>query len=259
VQITTIGRAGLYDAADVRAAFLPAADVHLAPTVLLTAENTHNTSGGRVFPFDRLAAAAAAARELGLRMHLDGARLFNAEVASGIPAARWAALFDTVAFCFSKGLGAPVGSVLCGPRESMLRARRVRKMLGGGMRQAGILAAGALFALEHHVERLAADHVNARRLADGMAKIGLAVEGACETNMVMFRVPGRAVDAVGSAGDVLPFLRAMLRRRLLINPIAPGLFRAVTHLDLTADDVEDALGRLEEALAELRGASAATS
>ena len=260
VQITTIGRAGLYDAADVRAAFVPSADVHLAPTVLLTAENTHNTSGGRVFPFERLAAAAAAARELGLRTHLDGARLFNAEVASGIPAARWAAPFDTVAFCFSKGLGAPVGSVLCGTRESMLRARRVRKMLGGGMRQAGILAAGALFALEHHVERLAADHTNARRLADGIAKIGLAVEGACETNMVMFRLParaGRAVEPAGSVGDVLPLLRAMQRRKLLINPIAPGLFRAVTHLDLAADDVEDALGRLEEALAELRGAGAA--
>ena len=243
VQIATIGRDGLYAAADVRAAFVPALNVHLAPTTLLAAENTHNSSGGRVFPFERLAAAAEAAHELGLRTHLDGARLLNAEVASGIPAARWAASFDTVAFCFSKGLGAPVGSILCGTREDVQRARRLRKMLGGGMRQAGVLAAAALFALENHVERLVVDHTNARRLAEGMAKLGLAVDGVPETNMLMFRLSDSAA---------LAFLRVTQKRKLLINPMSPGRFRAVTHLDVTAGDVEDALGRLEEALVELR-------
>ena len=256
VQIATIGREGSYDAAEVRAAFVPATNVHLAPTTLLAAENTHNASGGRVFPFERLSAAAAAAAELGLRTHLDGARLFNAEVASGIPAARWAALFDTVAFCFSKGLGAPVGSVLCGAREAIERARRLRKMLGGGMRQAGILAAAALFALENHVERLAVDHANARRLAEGLTKLGLAVDAPPQTNMVVFRLPERSARSAGSgvesAGDTLRFLRAIQQRELLINPISPGQFRAVTHLDLTADDVEEAVGRLDEAWTELR-------
>jgi threonine aldolase len=245
VQIATIGRDGFFDAADVRAAFVPATNVHLAPTTLLAAENTHNSSGGRVVPFDRLAGAAEAAHEVGLRTHLDGARLLNAEVASGIPAARWAAPFDTVAFCFSKGLGAPVGSVLCGTGEAVLRARRLRKMLGGGMRQAGILAAAALFALENHVERLAVDHANARRLAEGMAKLGLAVDGVPQTNMAIFRL---------QASEALGFQRVTQRRDLLINPISPGRFRAVTHLDVSADDVEDALGRLEEAMAELRTA-----
>ena len=123
VQITTIGSGGLFDADDVRAAVLPDTNVHFAPTSLLAVENTHNSSGGRVFPLAQLEAATAAARARGLRTHLDGARLFNAEVASGIDAARWAASFDTLSFCFSKGLGAPVGSVLCGSREAIAFAR----------------------------------------------------------------------------------------------------------------------------------------
>lgn len=241
VQIATIGAAGRYTAADLRAAVVPAADPHLAPTTLLVAEDTHNASGGRVFPLAALHEAVGAAHELGLRAHLDGARLFDAEVASGVPAARIAAPFDTLAFCFSKGLGAPVGSVLCGTREAILRARRVRKRLGGGMRQAGMLAAAALHALEHHVERLAQDHAHARRLARGIAELGLRVAPEPETNMVLFEVP-----------DTMAFLRATRARDLLVNPIEPGRFRAVTHLDVSSDDVEDALGRLAEALAELR-------
>jgi len=241
VQIATIGAGGLFTAADVRKGFVPASDVHLAPTTLLAAENTHNAGGGRVFPLEALHEAVAAARELGMRAHLDGARLFNAEVASGVPAATIAAPFDTVAFCFSKGLGAPVGSVLCGSREAIARARRLRKMLGGGMRQAGVLAAAALHALEHHVARLAEDHANARRLAEGLAKLGLRVDPEPETNMVMF-----AVD------DTMGFLRATRARGLLVNPIEPGRFRAVTHLDVSAADVEEALERIAEALAERR-------
>jgi threonine aldolase len=242
VQIATIGAAGLYSADDVRAHYVPATNVHLAPTTLLVAEDTHNGAGGRVFPVESLHEAVQAAQDLGMRAHLDGARLFDAEVASGVPAASIAAPFDTVAFCFSKGLGAPVGSVLCGPSEAIERARRVRKMLGGGMRQAGVLAAAALHALEHHVERLADDHAKARRLGEGIAKLGLRVDPEPETNMVMFEVP-----------DTMGFLRVTRARDLLVNPTGPGRFRAVTHLDVSPADVEDALGRLAEALAELRG------
>jgi threonine aldolase len=233
VQIATIGSGGLFDADDVRAALVPATNVHWAPTTLLAAENTHNTSGGRVFPLDRLEAACAVAREAGLATHLDGARLFNAEVATGVPAARWAAPFDTVAFCFSKGLGAPVGSVLCGSSEAIARARRLRKMLGGGMRQAGVIAAAALFALERHVERLAQDHANARRLAEGLQKLGLPVDPWPETNMVFFRV-----------ADTLAFLRGAQERAVLVLPLDPGRFRAVTHLDVSTADVDEAIERL---------------
>jgi threonine aldolase len=241
VQIATIGAAGLFTSADVRAAYVPPGNVHLAPTTLLVAEDTHNGAGGRVFPVETLHEAVRAAQDLGLRTHLDGARIFDAEVASGVPAARIAEPFDTVAFCFSKGLGAPVGSVLCGSHDAIQRARRLRKLLGGGMRQAGVLAAAALYALEHHVERLAEDHARARRLGEGIAKLGLHVDPEPETNMVMFEVT-----------DTMGFLRVTRARNLLVNPTAPGRFRAVTHLDVSAADVEDALGRLEEALAELR-------
>jgi threonine aldolase len=241
VQIATIGAAGRYTADDVRAHYVPPTNVHLAPTTLLVAEDTHNGAGGRVFPVDGLHEAVRAAQDLGMRAHLDGARLFDAEVASGVPAAHIVEPFDTVAFCFSKGLGAPVGSVLCGTRDAIDRARRLRKMLGGGMRQAGVLAAAALHALEHHVERLAEDHAKARRLGEGIAKLGLRVEPEPETNMLMFEVP-----------DTMGFLRVTRARDLLVNPTGPGRFRAVTHLDVSPDDVDDALGRLEEALAELR-------
>ncbi len=241
VQITTIGTAGCFDADAVRAAYVPASNVHLAPTTLLVAEDTHNGAGGRIFPLAMLQGAVGAAQDLGMRTHLDGARLFDAEVASGVPAARIAERFDTVAFCFSKGLGAPVGSVLCGDEATILRARRLRKMLGGGMRQAGVLAAAALYALEHHVDRLAEDHVQARRLAEGIEKLELSVHPAPETNMVMFDV-----------ADTLGFLRATRARDLWINPTGPGRFRAVTHLDVGYADVDEAVARLEEALAELR-------
>ena len=241
VQVRTLGAGGFFGADDVRAAIDPP-DAHFAPTALVALENTHNASGGRVFPFDVLKGVAEVAREHGLRLHLDGARLFNAEVASGIAASSWAAPFDSVSFCFSKGLGAPVGSVVCGSRELIERAHRLRKLLGGGMRQVGILGAAALYALTHHVERLAQDHANARRLADGLLKLGLDVAPPPETNMVMFRVP-----------DLAAFVRATRARELLINPIDAERMRAVTHLDVDADDVEDALGRVEEALRELRG------
>ncbi|MDJ0865428.1 MAG: GntG family PLP-dependent aldolase [Myxococcota bacterium] len=242
VQLQPIGGGGLFGAADVRGA-IAIPDVHLPPTRLLMAENTHNASGGRVFPLEALEAACAAAREAGLRTHLDGARLWNAEIATGVPAACWATSFDSVACCFSKGLGAPVGSALCGDAAWIEAARRVRKQLGGGMRQAGILAAAALHALEHHVDRLAADHEHARLLAAGLAKLGLDVEGEPETNMVVF-----------ACADTAGFVRETRARGVWINPVAVGRFRAVTHLDVGRADVDEALGRVAAALEALGAA-----
>jgi threonine aldolase len=232
VQIQTIGSGGLFDADDVAAAVSPD-EQHFAPTTLVAVENTHNTGGGRVFPLERIRAVASAAREHGLALHLDGARLFNAVVATGVPAHVFAAEFDTVTFCLSKGLGAPVGSLVCASAELVRRIHRARKLLGGGMRQVGMLAGAGLYALEHHVERLAEDHANAARLAEGLAERGYEIVGKPETNMVYFRVR-----------DPLRFLRETRGRGVWINPIGHGLFRAVTHLDVSADDVADALTRL---------------
>jgi len=240
VQVQTIGQDGLFGPDDVLAA-LPPHDHHYAPVTTVAIENTHNYSGGRVFPFDHVRAIAAAARERGLKLHFDGARLWNAVVASGIPAARWADGFDSVAFCLSKGLGAPVGSLVCGSAAFVDRVHRIRKMLGGGMRQAGVLAAAGLNALEHHVDRLAEDHRNARRLADGLADLGLEVDPP-QTNMVRFR-----------GADVGRLWSALLERDVLVNPVDRRTFRAVTHLDVTAEDIDDALGRVGEALGAVRG------
>lgn len=219
--------------ADIEAAIKPD-DPHFAPTRLLCLENTWN---GRVLPQDYLDAATALAHRRGLATHLDGARLFNAVVASGTAPARLVQGFDSVSVCFSKGLGAPVGSALVATRDLVARARRVRKMLGGGLRQAGVLAAAALYALDHHVERLAEDHANARLLADGLQGLpGVHVETP-QTNMVFLDVdPARAEAVV-----------ARLRERGLLST---GLYRLrlVTHLDLSRADVERAVAILREVL-----------
>ena len=223
--------------ADIEAAIKPD-DPHYARTRLLTLENTW---GGKVLPPAYVQQATALVRARGLATHLDGARLFNAAVASGGPAptaARaLAAPFDTVSVCFSKGLGAPVGSALCGPRELIARARRVRKMLGGGLRQAGVLAAAALHALDHHVERLADDHANARRLAEGLQGLpGVMVEPP-QTNIVFVDLdPARAGGAVERARAAGVLCTGLYRLRL------------VTHLDVSADDVERAIAVLRRCL-----------
>ncbi|HEY0818689.1 MAG TPA: low-specificity L-threonine aldolase [Rhizobacter sp.] len=215
--------------ADIEAAIKPD-DPHFARTRLLCLENT---LGGRALPLDYMADATALARRHGLATHLDGARLFNAAVALQVPAIDIARHFDSISVCFSKGLGAPVGSALCGSREVIERARRVRKMLGGGMRQAGVLAAAALHALEHHVERLAEDHALALRLADGLRGIpGLIVEPP-ETNMVFVDVdPARA--------------KALLDHLKSQGVLATGLYRLrfVTHLDVDAAGVNHAIATL---------------
>jgi len=233
--VRSIGRGGFFDADEVRAAVTPD-EGHFPTTRTLAFENTHNRGGGKVLPLVQLRAAAEAGRACGLSLHLDGARLFNAVVATGVPAADWAEPFDTVCFCLSKGLGAPVGSLVCGSRAQIAKVHRLRKRLGGGMRQAGMLAAAGLHALEHHIERLADDHANARRLAAGLRERGFHVEQEPDTNMVFFRV---------SEADA--FSAALTSRELRINAAAPGRFRAVTHLDVGPDDIDDALHRIDDA------------
>ena len=210
-------------------------DGHYVRTRLVCLENTHNRGGGRAHPIEQVAAISARARGQGLAVHLDGARLMNAVVASGVPAAVWAGHFDTVSVCFSKGLGAPVGSALAGSAESIRKAHRLRKVLGGGMRQAGVIAAAALFALDHHVDRLADDHRNARTLADAVEDTdGLRLEsGPVETNLVWIEVD----PALGTALDVAARLR---EDGILVSALGPQVLRACTHLDVSGEQVERA-------------------
>jgi threonine aldolase len=208
---------------------------HLVRTRLVCLENTHNRGSGRIQPYKVVESICDWAHENGLRTHLDGARLFNAAVASGIAADHWARHFDTVSVCFSKGLGAPVGSALAGPRDLMIPARRHRKLFGGTMRQAGVIAAGALYALDHHIDRLAEDHANAQRLAEiigSIEELELRPREP-ETNIVIFAVDPR----LGTANE---FATALKERGLLMLSVGPNLIRAVTHLDVNGDDAERA-------------------
>ncbi len=210
-------------------------DAHQVRTRLVCLENTHNRGGGRVYPFEKIQAIHAWTRKHGLILHLDGARLWNAVVATGIAANEWAEMFDTVSVCFSKGLGAPVGSALAGPREFVARARRIRKLFGGGMRQAGVLAAAALYALDHHVERLAEDHRHAQLIARAIADTpGLELTPPeVETNLIWFRVD----RGLGTAKDVAAALR---ERGVLVHAAGPQRLRACTHLDVSAAQAERA-------------------
>ena len=208
------------------AAVVKPADSHFARSRLLCLENTHD---GKVLPLEHLAEAAELARSRGLGLHLDGARLWNAAVALGVAPAAVAEVFDTVSVCLSKGLGAPVGSVLVGRADLVDAARRWRKMLGGGMRQAGVIAAGGLYALEHNIDRLADDHANAERLAEGLAKIdGVSVTGQ-NTNMVFARLD----DDV----DPEPVREALAANDMLVA-INGRTSRMVTHLDVSAPDID---------------------
>jgi threonine aldolase len=226
-------------------------NVHLVRTRLVCLENTHNRGGGRVLPYDEVERISRWAHEHGLAMHLDGARLFNVQVATGIPVAEWAKHFDTVSVCFSKGLGAPVGSALAGPRDLIGKALRHRKLFGGTMRQAGVIAAGALYALENHVERLAEDHANAQRLAQAIREIdGLELQPPeVDTNLVIYRVDPR----LGTAPD---FSARLKQRGVLISAFGGQQMRAVTHLDVDASDVDRAAAILRETAKERARAGA---
>jgi threonine aldolase len=208
-------------------------DPHYVRSRLVCLENTHNRAGGRMHPMESIADIARWARGHNLLMHLDGARLMNAVVASGHSAHEWAQHFDTVSICFSKGLGAPVGSALAGSGEAIRRARRLRKLFGGGMRQAGILAAAALYALENHVDRLEEDHAHARLLADAVENTeGFSLEsGPVETNLVWILVD----RSLGTAAEVAAYLRS---HGILISVIGPQILRACTHLDVSREQVE---------------------
>ena len=245
VQIQTIASGGLFDDQELRAA-IPMKDPHLAPATAVALENTHNVSGGTAWPPEQLEAVAAAAHDRGLRVHLDGARIFNAAHASKVDPARIAAAADTVSFCLSKGLGAPVGSLVCSDSELLPDLHRTRKMLGGGMRQAGIIAAAGLYALDNNVDRLQDDHEHARLLAEGLASCGLELPRMPETNLVMFGVPEGRFSRVPDAPS---FCRAAREHDLLIDPMDRHRLRAVTHLDVSADAIRDALERIRGLLA----------
>jgi threonine aldolase len=233
---------GVLDPAQVVAAVRPPDD-HNAPLRLLCLENTHNRAGGTIVPLERLTALAETAHAHGLRVHLDGARLWNASVATGIPIARWAEPVDTVMMCFSKGLGAPVGSILAGPQETIRRARRFRKMYGGGVRQGGVLAAACLHALDHHVDRLADDHRRARRLGELAAGVsGLGVDPSrVETNILFIELEGTEWTAPAA-------VEALRERNVWLSAYGPSTLRAVTHLDVNDEEIERAGGILAEVL-----------
>lgn len=226
VQMCAVPGDGRFDADSVRAAF-KADNHHYAPTSLVCVENTHNMGGGLIWDKAALDAVVDTARELGVPAHLDGARLWNAAAATGISEADWAAPFDTVMVCLSKGLGAPVGSVIAGTADAMHRAHKYRKMLGGGMRQAGVLAAACIHALEHNRDRLTEDHDNARLLAEGVDAIdGLSVDlDSVHTNIVM-------VDVDASRGTAIGLAARAAERGLLFVALGPTRLRLVTHLDV---------------------------
>ena len=234
------GEFGLLKLDDI-AGLLRKEDEHCVRTKLLCLENTHNRGAGRVLPYDNVVELTDWAREHGLATHLDGARLFNAVVASGVAADQWARHFDTVSICFSKGLGAPVGSALAGTRQQIAIARRHRKLFGGGMRQSGIIAAGALYALAHNIERLAEDHAHAQLFADAVrAHPELSLHpDVVDTNIVIFHVN----PALGTAAE---FAQQLEQRGVLTIPFGPQLVRAVTHLDVSRADIEAAAEILGE-------------
>ena len=245
VQFTEVGSRGVFTAADVLAARVPRGHVITPATTLVEIENTHNRSGGVVFPHDEAVRVCAAAREHGMASYLDGARLWNAEVASGVPAATMAAPFDLVSVAFSKGLGAPGGSMLAGSRELIVHAVRHRRIFGGAMRQVGIFAAAAAFALDHHGNQLATDHANAAALARGLvssSKTALDL-ATVQTNIVVFRVTDDAPDAA-------TIVARARERGVLLFAFGPRTLRAVTHLDVTREQCD----RAGAILAEIAGA-----
>jgi threonine aldolase len=242
---TIEGDYGILDVSQLEDKIRPVND-HLVRTRLVCLENTHNRGGGRVYPLEKVQAISDWTHRNNLILHLDGARLWNAIVATGTSAQEWSKPFDSVSVCFSKGLGAPVGSALAGPRDFVTRARRVRKLFGGGMRQAGIIAAAALYALDHHIDRLAEDHRNARVLAQAIAETpGLRLDPPeVETNLIWFEVDPELATAREVAA-------ALKQHGVLVQAPGPHTLRACTHLDVSAAQAERAASAIRKAVGQV--------
>jgi threonine aldolase len=235
---------GRFSSEQVREAVWDRRDTHRPTTRLVSIENTNNSAGGRIWPVDEIAAMADVCRELDLRLQLDGARLLNASVGSGVPADEIGRHFDAVTLCLSKGLGCPLGALVAGSEEGMVKARRLKHLFGGAMRQAGIVAAAGVYALDHHVALLADDHARARRLAEGWQAAGLPVDlDQVETNFVQLDVESlglskwQVISALKEAGVGVS------------NTVHPTRLRALTHLDVTDEDIDAAIELAPEALA----------
>ncbi|MFH1942435.1 MAG: low-specificity L-threonine aldolase [bacterium] len=236
VQLRTLpGVKGVISAEQVEEAIRPE-NVHFPPTRLICLENTHNRSGGTIFPLDEIRRIRELSEGRGIRIHLDGARLWNASVATGISLKEYGRYFDSISVCFSKGMGAPVGSMLVGNRDFIKRAHRYRKIYGGGMRQVGILAAAALYAVENNIARLAEDHRNARKLAEAVAKLpGLSVDlETVQTNIIIMKVEKAKYNAPQVVED-------LKKRGVLLLAVGPIRLRAVTHLDVSEEDIDEAV------------------
>jgi threonine aldolase len=240
------GAAGRFSPEQVVAEIRDRTSVHVAPTTIVAVESTHNSSGGRVWPIDEIRALAATCREYELAFHLDGARLVNAAIASGLTPAEIGREFDTVTLCFSKGLGCPLGALIAGPSALMVRARRGKHLFGGAMRQAGIVAAAGLYALDHNVDRITDDHARARRLAEGLVGAGLSVDlEQVETNFVQIDVGTDRAEAID---------RMKAEGVLVSTTVHPTIVRAVTHLDISDEDIETAIEAIPRALRVLASA-----
>ncbi len=236
------GKHGVLTADQIAAAIRPP-DVHQPQTSLICLENTHNRAGGTIYPLEEIQRIARLARDKGIKLHLDGARLWNAAVATGISLKEWCEPFDSVSLCFSKGLGAPIGSIVVGSRRFIERAHYYRKAYGGGMRQVGIIAAGALYAVEHHFERLADDHRHARQIAEALVELpGIQLNlDTVQTNIIIFELnhptlsPARLVDQLNDNG-------------ILIISMGGNKLRIVTHLHITDADVEKTIAVFRQLL-----------
>lgn len=243
------GMRGMFTASAVEEVIRPADNHHFSRSRILLVENTTNRGGGGVWPLDQLKSVCAVAERAGMKCHLDGARLLNASVASGVLAAHIAAHFDTVTLCFSKGLGAPVGACLAGSKDIIEEAWRFKHMFGGAMRQSGVIAAAALYALEFNVERLAEDHANARLLAEGIASLpGIILDVQhVETNIVIF-------DVSPSVGTAAALASSMAEKGVHFMAMTPQTCRLVTHLDVSRQQIDQAIQCFREVLSPDRSA-----
>lgn len=236
------GKRGVMDPDDVKFAIRDPLNIHFPHTSLIAIENTHNRGGGKIWPIEYVREISAIAHERDIAVHMDGARIFNAAVASGIKADVWASYADSVMFCLSKGLCAPIGSLLVGSREFIERARKNRKRLGGGMRQAGIVAAAGIVALETMIDRLAEDHANAKLLATGLAQLGYGADPTeAETNMVI-------ADVSASGKDAPSFVTALKDKGVLCNAVTPSSVRLVTHHDVTTEQCQQTVDAFKSLL-----------